>query len=223
MYSYAYAHSCNMSNADVLNRWSCWSLQTFLCAQCTVGLHGTEQDFCYCFMSRIGYRSHSISEWFELEGTLKIIQFQLHAISRAPTHYIRLPRAPSNVALNESRGGAFTTYFFLCCHWGVCPGVWVVHGTQVGIKMPERGQAATWHGEGTEVYQEEPIWADNLICLPALSRVSRQLAGWPCCRVTPLLAFWFRRMYFQKHLVGRLKKLPVIYLNHLYGGAGEGL
>ena len=51
---------------------------------------------------------HRITEWLELEGTLKLIQFQLPATGRAATHQLRLPRAPSSLALNTSRNGAFT-------------------------------------------------------------------------------------------------------------------
>ena len=44
-------------------------------------------------------------EWFEMEETFKLIQFQLLPISRAATYQIRAPKAPSNLALNISRDG----------------------------------------------------------------------------------------------------------------------
>ena len=43
------------------------------------------------------------SEWFGVEKTLRIIQFQPPAMVRAATHQIRLPRAPPNLACNISR------------------------------------------------------------------------------------------------------------------------
>jgi len=43
-----------------------------------------------------------------LEGALKTIQFQLPAVGRAATHQLRLPRAPSKLALNASRNGVST-------------------------------------------------------------------------------------------------------------------
>lgn len=43
---------------------------------------------------------HGIIAWLRLEGTLKVIQFQPHAMGRATTHYTRLRRAPSNLALS---------------------------------------------------------------------------------------------------------------------------
>ena len=47
-----------------------------------------------------------IIEWLRLEGTLKITQFQPPAMGRAAPHQLRLPRAPSNLALSASRDGA---------------------------------------------------------------------------------------------------------------------
>ena len=44
-----------------------------------------------------------ITERLRLEGTLKIIELQPPAMGRAATHQIRLPRAPSKLALNASR------------------------------------------------------------------------------------------------------------------------
>jgi len=43
-----------------------------------------------------------------LEGTVRPIQFHTHAMGRAATHYIRLPRAPYKPALKASRDGAPT-------------------------------------------------------------------------------------------------------------------
>lgn len=50
-----------------------------------------------------------ITEWFGLERTLRIIQFQLPMVGRGTFHYTRLPKAPSNLALNVSKKGAFPT------------------------------------------------------------------------------------------------------------------
>ncbi|PKU29536.1 zinc finger ccch domain-containing protein 11a [Limosa lapponica baueri] len=49
-----------------------------------------------------------ITEWFGLEGTLKIIQFQPPALGRDTSHHTRVVKAPSNLALNPSRDGAAT-------------------------------------------------------------------------------------------------------------------
>lgn len=46
---------------------------------------------------------HWIIEWHELEETWKIILFQPPAVGRVFLHWIRLPRAPSNLALNTSK------------------------------------------------------------------------------------------------------------------------
>jgi len=58
---------------------------------------------------------HRITEWLELEGTLKLIQFQPPAVGRAGPRQLRLPRAPSNLALNSSRGGASTASLGSLC------------------------------------------------------------------------------------------------------------
>jgi len=52
--------------------------------------------------------SHRITEWFGLEGTLKIISFHPPAIGRDPFHQTRVLRAPSSLALNPDREGAAT-------------------------------------------------------------------------------------------------------------------
>ena len=48
----------------------------------------------------------SVIEWLTLEGTLRIIQSHPAATGRVPIHQIRLPRVPSNLALNTTRDGA---------------------------------------------------------------------------------------------------------------------
>jgi len=45
-----------------------------------------------------------------LEETLKIIQFQPSSVGRVAIHYIRLPRASFNLALNASRDGAYILF-----------------------------------------------------------------------------------------------------------------
>jgi len=50
-----------------------------------------------------------IIEWFGLEGTFKGHLVQPPAVSRDIFNWIRLLRAPSNLALNVSRDGASTT------------------------------------------------------------------------------------------------------------------
>ena len=50
-----------------------------------------------------------IIEWFGLEGTLKITQFQPPAMSRDIFHQTRLLKAPSSLALNPVREGTATT------------------------------------------------------------------------------------------------------------------
>jgi len=49
---------------------------------------------------------HRITEWFGLEGTLKLISFQPPAMGRDPFHQPRVLKAPSNLALNPAREGA---------------------------------------------------------------------------------------------------------------------
>jgi len=49
-----------------------------------------------------------------LEGTFKVIRFQPPAMGRAATHQLRLPRAPSILALNTSRNGAPTAALGSC-------------------------------------------------------------------------------------------------------------
>ena len=58
--------------------------------------------------------NHRTIEWLGLEGTLKTIQFQSLAVSRTATHQLRLPRAPSNLALTTSRDGAHTASLGSC-------------------------------------------------------------------------------------------------------------
>jgi len=45
---------------------------------------------------------HRITEWFRLKGTLKLTQFQLPC-GLIASHQIRLPRAPSSLALGTSQ------------------------------------------------------------------------------------------------------------------------
>ena len=52
-------------------------------------------------------------EWLKLEGNLEIIQLQPPAMGAAP-HQLRLPRAPSNLALSASRDGAPTASLGSC-------------------------------------------------------------------------------------------------------------
>ena len=51
---------------------------------------------------------HRNIEWFGLQGTSKVIQFQPPTMARDTFHQTRLLRAPSNLALNTSREGAGT-------------------------------------------------------------------------------------------------------------------
>ena len=46
------------------------------------------------------------SEWLELERNSKPTQAQPHAMGRAAPHQLRLPGAPSNLALSASRDRA---------------------------------------------------------------------------------------------------------------------
>ena len=55
-----------------------------------------------------------IIEWLGLEGTSKIIQSQPSAMGRAATQQLRLPRAPSNLALSASKDGASTASVGSC-------------------------------------------------------------------------------------------------------------
>ena len=52
--------------------------------------------------------NYRIKEWLRLEGTLKITQFQPSAMGRAARHQLRLPRAPSHLALSTCSDGAST-------------------------------------------------------------------------------------------------------------------
>ena len=51
---------------------------------------------------------HRFTEWFGLEGTLKIIWFHPPAMSRDISHQPRVLSAPSNLALSTAREGAAT-------------------------------------------------------------------------------------------------------------------
>ena len=53
----------------------------------------------------LSYR-HRIIEWPRLERILKIIESQAAAVGRAATPQLRLPRAPSNLALTPQGWGA---------------------------------------------------------------------------------------------------------------------
>jgi len=48
--------------------------------------------------------NHRIIEWLR-EGILKILQFQFSSVPTPAPHQLRLPRAPSNLALSTSRDG----------------------------------------------------------------------------------------------------------------------
>ena len=58
--------------------------------------------FCVGSVSEYGV----VIERLRLEGTLKPTQSQPRALGRAASHQLRLPRAPSNLALSACRGGA---------------------------------------------------------------------------------------------------------------------
>ena len=47
--------------------------------------------------------NHRIIEFLSLEGTLEIIQLQPPCCGLAAPHQVRLPKAPSNLALNASK------------------------------------------------------------------------------------------------------------------------
>ena len=51
---------------------------------------------------------HRVIEQLRMQGTLKLIQFQTPATIKVATHQLRLPRAPSSLALIPSRDGAPT-------------------------------------------------------------------------------------------------------------------
>ena len=70
---------------------------------------------------------HRIIEWHKLQEPLKIVQFQVPAMGSVATHQLRLPKAPSKLALNTSRDGAPTTSlaacareFILCAREFIC-------------------------------------------------------------------------------------------------------
>jgi len=55
------------------------------------------------------WANHGMTEWLRLEeGILKIIHFQASAVGSAAAHWIRLPSAPSKLALSASRDGVPT-------------------------------------------------------------------------------------------------------------------
>ena len=58
-----------------------------------------------------------VTEWLGLEGTLEPTHFQTPAMGRAATHQIRLPNAPSNLALNPSWDGASTASLSKVLYW----------------------------------------------------------------------------------------------------------
>jgi len=52
--------------------------------------------------------NHGIIQRFELEQTLKTVQFQPLCHGLSASHQLRLPRVPSNLAWSISRDGAST-------------------------------------------------------------------------------------------------------------------
>lgn len=56
----------------------------------------------------LNYAKQKIIERFMLEETLKIFEFQLHAM--VATHQLSLPRAPSSLDLNYSKETVSTTF-----------------------------------------------------------------------------------------------------------------
>ena len=64
-----------------------------------------------------------ITGWLGLKGTLKPSQLQRPVMGRVATHQTRLPRAPSNLALNTSEDGAPTA--FLGSLWQCLNELWV--------------------------------------------------------------------------------------------------
>jgi len=105
-----------------------WKRRTTISTQTQIFLYSTPQSLSWhttwCFFSPellqfpavllyhpqdlAESKNHKIMEWFRLERISKIIQFQPPDTGRADTHQIRLPRAPSSLALSASRGGIFT-------------------------------------------------------------------------------------------------------------------
>ena len=69
-------------------------------------LHGLHHQSYLSSITNEFVNIHRIIEWFGLEGTLQLIQFQPHAMGRDPFHQPRVLRAPSNLALNPAREGA---------------------------------------------------------------------------------------------------------------------
>jgi len=59
-------------------------------------------------------KDHRITEWLGLEGALKPTQFQPPAVGRAAPQQLRLPRAPSNLALSASKDVAPTASLGSC-------------------------------------------------------------------------------------------------------------
>lgn len=59
-------------------------------------------------MTNVPVPSHSIIEWYGLEGTFKIFTFPA-AIGRDTSHYTRLLEAPSSLVYGASREDASTT------------------------------------------------------------------------------------------------------------------
>ena len=55
----------------------------------------------YSFMASC----HSITKWFGLEGILQTVGSNPPAMGRDPFHWIRLPQAPSNLALDTAGRG----------------------------------------------------------------------------------------------------------------------
>ena len=61
---------------------------------------------CYIPSQRCGIIPSPLIEWLRLEGTSQPTQPPPPAVGRAAPHQLRLPRAPSNLALSASRDGA---------------------------------------------------------------------------------------------------------------------
>ena len=57
---------------------------------------------------------HGVTDWFGLEGTLKITQFQPHAVGKDTSHYPKLLQAPSSLTLDIPGMGTLPTLGNLC-------------------------------------------------------------------------------------------------------------
>jgi len=93
-----------------------------------------------------------IIEWFWMEGTLRTIEFQTPSLGSDVPQQLRLPRAPSNMALNTPSDGASTASLHTLCQCLTGKNFFLMSSSVVGIttcsmnipKLSDVGVSVGW-------------------------------------------------------------------------------